>query len=300
MPDPSRERPPRRKRDDERQKIAAEREHPEEGDAGHVDAELVREGQQQHRGQRRQGDPHDGTRPACVYDLGLAARPFRPPEGHRRGRGPAGNKGRNGATRDKCAETPRPGHRLLVAPQQRFHHEGIAQQRQQGADIAEGVEHVRGPPGVRAGEPGLHEGAGCRHGEIGQAQGREQQEEDPRNRLDSGTGLEVQGGHDGQEGQGGAQDEDMDHGLRCRAQARAEHMGVAVPQQQHGLEKDHHHRPHAGIPSEPGQDVPADEGLDLKQEKGAQENGQREYDTHAREPGAAQGGPCAAQSDVFS
>ena len=72
----------------------------------------------------------------------------------------------------------------------------------------------------------------------------------------------------------------MNHELRPGTKPGAEHMRVTVPQQQHGLEKHHHHRPYAGIAPEPRQDVAPYEGLDLEKQKCAQKYGQREYCLH--------------------
>jgi hypothetical protein len=72
------------------------------------------------------------------------------------------------------------------------------------------------------------------------------------------------GGRDRQGGEGRRDQHQVDDRLRARPEMPAHEMGVRIAAQQQHLEEKHAGRPDAGTAAEPGQDVLADQGLDLE------------------------------------
>ena len=77
-------------------------------------------------------------------------------------------------------------------------------------------------------------------------------------------------------GHGQHQQDDVRQRLRTRRAATGDQVRVEVAPEQHALEEQHRRRPYARAAAEPGQDQLADERLDLEQQVGADEDGQRE------------------------
>ncbi len=89
------------------------------------------------------------------------------------------------------------------------------------------------------------------------------------------SGFQLGFGRIGSKRQADQQQRAMHLHLAARGQAPDQEMGVGVAGQQRDLEEQHGRGPHRGGSAEPRQNDLGDERLHLKQEEGAQENGER-------------------------
>ncbi len=163
---------------------------------------------------------------------------------------------------------------LLAEPRERLDHERIAEQRQDAADIARGIEEIRilGAGMVAAGKPRLQQRrVGGKRKERQADRDREQPEQPQGFTLGGRTSP---AGGDGERqgerrrGHHGDVDERRDP---CRHVAR-EQMGIGIAEQQRGLEEHDGHRPHRGRPAELRQHHLGEHRLHREQERGAEEN----------------------------
>ena len=146
----------------EGEQVERERQHPQQRRGGDVGRDMGGEGRQQRRRHQRQADPAQAIRPGRRRG-GIASR--RPPAGAPRPRCPARSGRRASRRRPAPAPPPAAGspastERLsCLQPERRLEHEGIAQQRDQAAEVARRIQEI-GIVAMRmpgAGEPGLQQ-----------------------------------------------------------------------------------------------------------------------------------------------
>src|SRR5207253_2979059 len=101
-----------------------------------------------------------------------------------------------------------------------------------------------------------------------------EQSEDGERRRALRRGLPVWAGDDRQREDGGGEQRDMYDGLPSRRE-RIDPVRVEIPEKQHDLEEQHARAPHGRRPAEPREDHLGDERLNLEQEGGGEEYGER-------------------------
>ena len=224
--------------DDERQQVQRQRHDPQKRNHGDVLADVIRRRQQHQRSQRRQEHPRQpppsvGRRLAVVHAGRFVA------DGRRLGSRHRGHRAQHG----KSHEARAPQGRLSQEIELRLHQKRIAKQTEQRADVREGIQAVRRPPGKRAGKPRLHKRARRGNGEIRHADRHGQQRQDaPRGRIAGGQ-LPAFIRHDRQQGHRQRQQPEMNQHLPPRPQ-RLQHVGIRITGKQHGLKKHHARGPH--------------------------------------------------------
>src|SRR5690606_32962813 len=82
----------------------------------------------------------------------------------------------------------------------------------------------------------------------------------------------------------------MNDALLAEIPHRAYHMRIGVSGQQQKLEEQQAHAPYAGRSAKPWQNITAHHGLNLKQQKGAEENSDRKKKVHAQRSVSELGG----------
>lgn len=122
----------------------------------------------------------------------------------------------------------------------------------------------------------LQQRTGAGEQNILQPNGDREHEKDARNGFFTAGRFPARGGDYGQQ-------EEADGKQDYVGFAPPEAVGVEVSAEERGLEEHERSRPDAGSASEPGEDEPGDQGLNLKKEEGAEEDGGRE------QPGRRQG-----------
>ena len=114
-------------------------------------------------------------------------------------------------------------------------------------------------------EPLLHQWAGRRQDEVGQADGRDQQEKNVPRGLAGDLSFPTVGRRDRQEHQRQEQERQMKHGLIARLEVGRREMGVSVAAEQQRLEKKQTGRPYARAAAKPREDEFPDQRLNLEQ-----------------------------------
>jgi hypothetical protein len=76
-------------------------------------------------------------------------------------------------------------------------------------------------------------------------------------------------------------------------------MGIAVAAKEHDLEEQHARRPYPRTAAEPWQNEFADDGLDLKQEKSAEQAQQGELQKHGRDEATQANPPPSTLAMLF-
>ncbi len=162
-----------------------------------------------------------------------------------------------------------------------FKEERIGQQGEQAAGIGYGVEAESGASWVKVAEPGLHQGATCREDDVGDSDGPAQELEDVDHRTGlGGNRLQSGIGGDGKADDGHGDESEMHSHLQGAAfsKNRDKKMGICVADDQSDLEEKHAGTPDRRASTIPRKDKSRDDGLDLKEKKGTQENDQDEDD----------------------
>ena len=254
---------------DEREQVDGERDHPEQRDRGDVLGEVVGDAEESHRTHGREREPkHDRAR-ARGGLLGIGGQ--LPAFDRERGQ-VAAFPGERGAEHDEEGVTRRPPRRLLRVGEPRLEQERVSEERQHGGEVRQREQPIRARPGIGTREPGLHQRAGRRQQEVGQADGGEKEQQDAHHGIVVAGGFPAGVGHDRQQNEAGDQQRDMDPALLPGRHAAAQPMRVGVAQQQHELEEHHAQRPHDRRPAEPRQDLLGEEGLDEEKEECAEED----------------------------
>ena len=255
--------------DDEGHQVKPQRQHPKERHHGDILAQLVGDREQQHDAAGREREPKQAVRP----------------RGGRRRRGVGGRRGgRRVATQPDGASAQRgqqsigdepggPHERLRLAGQVRFDGERVGEEREQRADVGQGVEAVGRDAWVAAAEPGLEQRAGGRQHEVGQADAGEEQPKDVAGRLRVADGFPVFAGRDGQETDREDEQGEVQEHLLARTEPSDAAVGVGVAREEHHLEEQHARRPHGRSAAEPRQDEARDERLDEEEQERAPEDG---------------------------
>ena len=177
---------------------------------------------------------------------------------------------------DEEAEADGPHHGLLLAGEPDLEEDWVAEEREERADVGEGVEAVGGDAGVGDAEPLLHERSGGGEDEVRQADRDGEEEEDLPRGIAGDVGFPAVVGGDRQEREGEEQEAEVEGGLTAGLQERRGKVGVGVAAEEQGLEKQEAGGPDAGAPAEPRENVFADEGLDLEEEESTGENAEGE------------------------
>jgi hypothetical protein len=166
----------------------------------------------------------------------------------------------------------RPADRLQPPARVRLDQRRIAEQRDHRGEVRQRVEPVDARRAVLPREPGLHQRAGGREHQVGQADRQRQQQQDPADRLRRVGRLHRLGHGDRQEREAREQQHRVHDRLTARRELADHDVGVEVAGQQRELEEHHAGGPDRGRAAEPRQDLAGDDRLDQEQ----QERGQRD------------------------
>ncbi len=242
---------------DEAQQVNAERQHPQERDGGHVLRQVIGDGQQQHRGAGRQGQPQGVQAQARL----LRRRPFRRGLHHV---GVPRAKGGEPAQRDEHAVGDGPDPGLLMGGEDRFEQKRITDEREHGAGIRERVQAIRHRALEAARVPRLQQRPGGGEQEIGEADGHRQQPQNPESGVFARGGFPGDARINGQHRRADQQQAAVEQHLDARFEVPDHGMGVEVPEQKRHLEEEQTGGPNRRRAAEPGQDDLGDHRLNLE------------------------------------
>ncbi len=179
--------------------------------------------------------------------------------------------GKRCARKRKQHEARGPDRGLPAQREQGLDRQGIGNQRQHRAEVGEREEAIGRGAGMRARVPGLHQGACGGEHEVGQADARREQTEDPPRGVAAARGLPD--GARGERQRRGRRNKEREVDEAPRAEAQPDvSVRIHVAREQQYLEKQHADRPHGGGAAEPRQDDLGDERLHLEQQESAQKN----------------------------
>ena len=183
---------------------------------------------------------------------------------------------RERAARDREDDEPaRPADCLHARRQPRLEDERIGDEREHRAQVGKRVQPVGHRAVLGARVPGLHERARGREQEVGQADARGEQAEDPEAGIRLPGRLPARVGQDRQRGDPGREQREMDERLRARLERPDGPVRVRVAADEQQLEEQHARRPHGRRPAEPRQDHLGDDRLHLEQQERREEDGYR-------------------------
>ena len=245
---------------------------------GDVQADLVRRRQQQHRWNHRQAKPQQPGSPA-----GGHIRFGRRVRGGRKSGSAMGGIGPRAHAAQNCEknEADRPNPRQQPSRQKPFKNRRKGDKGQQRPDIRKGVKPIGRTALMRSAEPALQQRSCGGQDKKRGSHRRRQHQHDSRDRLLRPRGFQHLTRDNRQRRAGRAKSTKVQHSLAPRAQPACRQMRVGVaPEEQH-LEKQHAGGPHAGHAAEPRENEFPDQRLHLKQQKGAQKNGQRIDQEHS-------------------
>src|SRR6185295_3289391 len=186
---------------------------------------------------------------------------------HRQERGPR-------AEEREQREQQRPAPAELLQVEHRLEQHRKAEQREQRSEVREREQAIRHGAAKAAPVPRLQERRGRGEQEVRQADGRDEEQEDARDRLLLAARLPAARGDDRQAGERDDEQPDVQQRLPARAQARGE-IGVGVSREQHALEKHEARGPDPGRAAEPRQDLLGDDRLDQEQQERRKEDRRR-------------------------
>ena len=258
--------------EDEAEQVEGQRQHPQEGHRRHVLRQVAGHRQQQGRRRHRQRSPQQAVAPGRTRHVGGQGHGRFLPGRHLPPRPP----GRRAAGGDEEGVAGRPQPGLTLHRQEGFHQHRVAEQRQHRGEVRQRVEAVGHDTGEGARIPGLHQRAGGRQQQVGQADRHGQHAEHAEGRIRLCRLLPGRIGRHRQGEQAQEQQRGVHQRLPPRRQRLVQPVHIQVAQQQLGLEEHQAGAPHRGGAAEPGQDHLRHHRLDLEQQEGREEDGEGE------------------------
>ena len=234
----------------EGEQVERERQHPQQRRGGDVGGDVGGEGREQGRWDQSQADPAQAIRPRRRSSIGLGGVGDRGSHGLAPQLALAGSHDDEDQRQchDQQQEAQCPQTAELSKPEPRLQDEGIAQQRDQAAQVARRIQEIGIVP-VRmpgAGEPGLQEGSVGRHREERQADRHGEEPDLPqiglaRRRL-TPAGRQT----DGQRDERQQADAQMDQARLRHGRTGDQEVRIAIADQQRRLEEEDGDGPHRG------------------------------------------------------
>ena len=258
---------------DESDQVERQRHDPEQRNSRDILRNVAGDRQQQRRTGRRQRAPQQLARDRRTLAVVLGTVHI---AWQRRGPGGAhaATVSREHAQPDEdgIAGGPAPGLRPRGDPG--LEQERVAEQRQHRREVGQREQPIRAAAGVATREPCLDERTGRGKHEIRKSYRRREKPQDQPDRAFLSGRFPERARDDRQHGEARHQQHDVQQCLRPWRQPAHRKVGVAVAQQQRGLEKDEARRPHRRGSAEPRQDLLGDDRLEQEEQERAREDRQ--------------------------
>ncbi len=147
-----------------------------------------------------------------------------------------------------------------------FHEHGIREEAEQGSGVREGVPVIAALAAAPSSPDGLQERTGAGEQQVLQSDGGGEHEQNAADGFFAANRLPVRRRDDWQQEEAGGKQKDVGF-------PAPETVGIEISAEEGSLEEHERGRPDARAASEPGEDEPGDQGLNLKEEECAEKDG---------------------------